>query len=83
MIKRKRVLFLAALQKYRTIFDELPTMAVFKAGADLDEAISRIEHGAYDYGAIDEFLASHTHNHVSDGRVCAVFAERVISELAN
>jgi hypothetical protein len=82
MIKRKRVLFLAALQKYQTIFDELPPIAVFQAGADVGEAISRLEHEAYDYDAIDEFLASHTHNHIPGGRVCAAFAERVISELA-
>jgi len=82
MIKRKRVLFLAALQKYQTIFDALPPIAVLTAVGALDEAISRLEHEAYDYGAIEEFLASHTHNRIPGGRVCAAFAQHIVSELA-
>jgi hypothetical protein len=82
MIKRKRVLYLAALQKYETIFDSLPSIAILQALADLDDAISRLEHEPYDYGVIDEFLALNTHNCVPGGRFCAAFAQQVFSELA-
>jgi hypothetical protein len=82
MIKRKRVLFLAALQKYQTIFDKLPPLCIFKSGANVNDAISQVQSEAYDYDSIDQFVTSNAYNHIPEGRVCAALAERIISELA-
>lgn len=81
IVKEKKVLYLAALQRYQTVFDQLPSVSLFREGDDLNAAIDILEREPYDWQVMRRFLASNTHNGVRDGQVCAAFVDRIISEL--
>lgn len=75
IVKKKKVLYLAALQRYKTVFDELPSITKFKQGDDLSVAIGRLEREECDWVAMKRFLVTHTHNGLQDGQVCAAFVD--------
>jgi hypothetical protein len=80
MVKKKKVLYLAALQKYRAIFDELPAISILRPEDEFEAALARLENDHYDDDVIDGFLAEHTHNKIPGGAVCSEFAKYVMSE---
>lgn len=79
IVKKKKILYLASLQRYKTIFDQLPSSAIFKDGDDLSAAIDRLEREQYEEPAMRAFLATNVHNGFIDGKVCAKFVTQILS----
>ena len=73
MIKNKRTLYLKSQQKYKTIFDMLPTNLKHHTGDNIIEKIKKLEMPENVEFDMNNFLIEHTYGKNSDGKVCEKF----------
>jgi CDP-glycerol glycerophosphotransferase (TagB/SpsB family) len=83
MILEKRVLYLAALQKYRSIFDDLPGIAKFNGNRSIEAALNMVQDQNYPHARIRDFVIEHAYHREPSGDICANFVDLLINQNKN